>query len=319
MAYVAHYAPLNYDQINAIEGCYTPSMVKSFNNKVFTLWERALFQRAASVIDFENLPDNWEGAVKDFFIYCLYRFGYIGVFETEQNGLIFQPGTLSGFNIYYQPVKFIVANPHLDESITNKEFTIGEDAELIKLTPDYMGVWDIIGYYAEKLATLDNALNMSLINNKFAFMLAAKNKQASEAFKKMIDKVNAGEPAVIYDMKLVNDTQDKTEPWQLWSRDHMKENYLTTMQLADFNTILHNFDKEVGIPTTPVEKKERMISDEANSTVIDAISRSEIWLNTLNSSLKLVNAKYNLDIRAKRHYSEEVTSNAEQNNANRDV
>ena len=32
---VIHYAPLNYDQINAIEGQYTPSMVKSFNNKVF--------------------------------------------------------------------------------------------------------------------------------------------------------------------------------------------------------------------------------------------------------------------------------------------
>ena len=319
MANVAHYAPLNYDQINAIEGTYTPSMVKSFNNKVFRLWERALFQRAASVIDFENLPEEWEGAVKDFFIYCLYRYGYIGVFETKQNGLIFQPGTLSGFNIYYQPVKFIVANPYLDQSITNKEFTIGVDAELIKLTPDYFGIWDIISYYAEKLATLDNALNMSLINNKFAFMLAAKNKQASEAFKKMIDKVNAGEPAVIYDMKLVNDTQDKTEPWQLWSRDHMKENYLTTMQLADFNTILHNFDKEVGIPTIPVEKKERMISDEANSTVIDAISRSEIWLDTLNSSLKLVNAKYNLNIKASRHYAEEVTDNAEQNNPDRDV
>ena len=312
-----HYAPLNYDQINAIEGTYTPSMVKSFNNKVFMLWERALFQRAASVIDFENLPDGWSGPVKDFFIYCLYRFGYLGVFETEANGLIFQPGTLSGYDIYYQPVEFLVNNPHMD--IENNRFIIGETCELIKLTPDYLGVWEIINYYAEKLAVLDNALNMSLINNKFAFMLAAKNKQASEAFKKMIDKVNAGEPAVIYDMKLINDQQDKTEPWQLWSRDHMKENYITTMQLADFNTILHNFDKEIGIPTIPVEKKERMITDEANSTVIDAISRSEIWLKTLESSLENVNKKYGLNIKASRHYKEEVSENAEQNNTAGDV
>ena len=312
-----HYAPLNYDQINAIEGTYTPSMVKSFNNKVFMLWERALFQRAASVIDFDNLPDGWSGPVKDFFIYCLYRFGYLGVFETQANGLIFQPGTLSGYNIYYQPVEFLVNNPHLE--IEENRYIIGETCELIKLTPDYLGVWDIINYYAEKLAVLDNALNMSLINNKFAFMLAAKNKQASEAFKKMIDKVNAGEPAVIYDMKLINDQQDKTEPWQLWSRDHMKENYITTMQLADFNTILHNFDKEIGIPTIPVEKKERMITDEANSTVIDAISRSEIWLKTLESSLENVNKKYGLNIKASRHYKEEVSENAEQNNAVGDV
>lgn len=315
---VIHYAPLNYDQINAIEGQYTPSMVKSFNNKVFIFWERALFQRAASVIDFNGLPDTWEGTRKDFFIYCLFKFGFIGVMDTKDYGLIFQPGTLMGYDLYYQPTKFIIANPHI--TIQTKEFTIGQDAELIKLTPDYMGIWDIISYYAEKLATLDNAINMSLINNKFAFMLAAKNKQASEAFKKMIDKVNAGEPAVIYDQKLVNDQQDKTEPWQLWSRDHMKENYLTTMQLADFNTILHNFDKEIGIPTIPVEKKERMITDEAQSTVIDAISRSEIWLETLESSLNIVNAKYNLNIKAKRHFkTEEVSEDERKDDSQRDV
>ena len=315
---VIHYAPLNYDQINAIEGQYTPSMVKSFNNKVFIFWERALFQRAASVIDFNGLPDTWEGTRKDFFIYCLFKFGFIGVMDTKDYGLIFQPGTLMGYDLYYQPTKFIIANPHI--TIQTKEFTIGQDAELIKLTPDYMGIWDIISYYAEKLATLDNAINMSLINNKFAFMLAAKNKQASEAFKKMIDKVNAGEPAVIYDQKLVNDQQDKTEPWQLWSRDHMKENYLTTMQLADFNTILHNFDKEIGIPTIPVEKKERMITDEAQSTVIDAISRSEIWLETLESSLNIVNAKYNLNIRAARHFkTEEVSEDEREVDSQRDV
>lgn len=317
MSICTHYAPLNYHQINTIEGTYTPSMVKSFNNRVFQLWERALFQRAASVIDFNNLPEAWQGSVKDFFIYCLYKYGYVGVFETKENGLIFQPGSLSGYNVFYQPVKFLVANPHL--TIQENEFTIGENCELIKLTPDYMGIWDVIAFYAEKLAVLDNAINMSLINNKYAFMLAAKNKQASEAFKKMLDKVNAGEPAVIYDMKLINDQQDKTEPWQFWSRDHMKENYLTTMQLDDFKTILNMFDKEVGIPTVPIEKKERMITDEANSTVIDAISRSEIWIDTLTSSLKYVNEHFGLNIEAERHYKEEVSINADNTVTQSDV
>lgn len=320
--FVRHYAPKNYEQINAIEGCYTPSMVKSFNNEIFWIWERALFQRAASVIDFENLPEKWEGTVKDFFIYCLFRNGFVGVMDLDLYGLTFQPGTISGIDIYYQPTNFIFSNPVLRNTFTDKYpegLVIGENCELIKLTPDFMGIWDVISMYAEKIAVLDNALNMSLINNKFAFMLAAKNKQASEAFKKMIDKVNSGEPAVIYDMKLANDSQDKSEPWQLWARDHMKENYLTTMQLADLNTILHNFDKEVGIPTIPVEKKERMISDEANSTVIDAISRSEIWLKSLESSLKIVNDKYGLNIKAVRHYREEVTEDAVENNIDGDV
>ena len=99
----------------------------------------------------------------------------------------------------------------------------------------------------------------------------------------------------------------------------MKENYLTTMQIDDFKSILNMFDKEVGIPTVPIEKKERMITDEANSTVIDAISRSEIWLETLESSLKYVNDRYNLNISVERHFKEEVSIDAEQDNTQSDV
>ena len=65
------YTPLNYDQLNAIEGTYFPSMVKSYNNKTFAYWERSLFQRAASVIESE-LPAEWIGDVRDFFYYCIF-------------------------------------------------------------------------------------------------------------------------------------------------------------------------------------------------------------------------------------------------------
>ena len=71
------------------------------------------------------------------------------------------------------------------------------------------------------------------------------------------------------------------------------------MQLEDFRTILHNFDTEIGIPTLPVEKKERMITDEANSLRVDAISRSEVWLNTFNESAFAVNKRFNLNITKK--------------------
>ena len=130
--------------------------------------------------------------------------------------------------------------------------------EVLKLTPDYYGIWDIIEYYAAKLSTLDNAIDMSLINNKFAFFLGAKNKGMGEALKKMLDKINKGEPAVIYDSKMADDPTSKDVPWQFWDRD-LRKSYLTTEQLADFKTLLHLYDTEIGIPTLPIEKKERMI------------------------------------------------------------
>lgn len=288
------YKPLNYEQINALAGTYNPSPVKAFNNETFAFWERALFQRAASRIRFD-IPEEWNGAIHDFFKYCMFRFGYLPVFERPEFGITFNPGSLSGFDWYYRPTRAIISNPALPGGL---ELEIGKDCEILKLTPDYLGIWDIISYYAEKLSTLDNAINMSLINNKYAFMLAAKNKAAGEALKKMLDKINKGEPAVIFDARLANDPNSKDEPWQFWNRGNLKDSYLTTQQLQDFRTLLNNFDSEIGIPTVGTEKRERMITDEANATKNDSQSRLSVWLETFNESAKAVNEHYGTSIRA---------------------
>ena len=297
------YTPLNYDQINVLAGSYNPSPVKAYNNKTFAYWERSLFQRATSVIVSE-LPDDWQGTVKDFFNYCLFRFGYLPIFERAEVGRTFQPAALSGFDWYYQPTKAIVANPLLKESL---ELKIGEDCEILKLTPDFMGVWDIISYYAEKLSTLDNAINMSLINNKFAFILGPRNKVAGQALKKMLDKINRGEPAVIYDMKLLNDPTDKEEPFQVWERKgSLKDSYLTTEQLQDFQTIINSFDAEIGIPTIPYQKKERMVTSEADSRQNDSKARATIWIECLQSSADKVKKLYpDITLNFKLRYEQE--------------
>lgn len=293
------YTPLNYQQVNIAAGSYTPSSVKSYNNKTFAFWERALFQRAQSVLDF-TVPKEWDGKVKDFFLYCLFKYGFIAISENDKFGQFFQPCTLSGFDFYYQPTKAIIANP-----MYSAELEIGKEVELLKLTPDYMGAWDIIWYYAEKLSILDNAINMSLINNKFAFFLGARNKGAGQALKKMLDLVNQGEPAVVYDMKLLNDPTDKEMPFQQWQRDNLKNSYLTTDQLMDFQTLLNNFDAEIGIPTIPYQKKERMVTDEANARAYDAKARSITWFNTLTSSIEEIKKLYpSLDLSVVLHYDE---------------
>lgn len=280
------YTPLNYNQINAAAGTYNPSMVKSYNNRTFAYWERSLFQRACSVLEFD-LPDDWQGSIRDFFFYCLYKYGFLAISRNDEYGTFFQPCTLKGINFYYQPTNVLINNPAYEADLE-----IGKECELLKLTPDYMGIWDIITYYAEKLSVLDNAINMSLINNKFAFLLGARNKAAGEALKKMLDKINKGEPAVIYDMKLLNDPTDKDVPFQEWRRDDLKSSYLTTDQLKDFQTILNNFDTEIGIPTIPYEKKERMVTSEAESKVIDSVARCIIWFDTLQSSIDKIKDLY---------------------------
>lgn len=293
------YFPLNYDKINIGAGTYNPSPVKAYNNTTFNYWYRWLFQRATSVFDF-TLPEYWQGKKKDFFLWCLFKYGFLAITYTDKFGYIFQPCTLSGYDLYYQPTRAIITNPAY-----RAELVIGEDCELLKMTPDYFGVVDIIAYYAEKLSTLDGAINMSLINNKFAFLLMAKNKPMAEALKKVMDKINKGEPTIILDQKVYNDKLDGEEPWQFLERPNLKQSYITTEQLQDFNTILNNFDAEIGIPTIPYQKKERMVTSEAESRILDSSAKSIVWYECLESSIRTIHDIYDdLEIDVKMRYND---------------
>ena len=297
---MSNYIPINYHNINVGAGTYNPSPIKAYNNRTFGYWVRALFQRAVSVIEFD-LPDTWQGNIKDFFHYCLFKYGYVAIFDHDEFGLVFQPCTLSGFNFFYQPVDALISNPKY-----NATLKIGEECELLKLTPDYIGIWDVIEYYAERFSCLDNAINMSLINCKTPYILGAKNKTASSALKKILDLVNRGEPAVIFDEKIMNDPNTKDTPFQLLEllRDP-KSAYLTTDQLADFRTILDNFDAEIGIPCLPYQKKERLVSDEATMRTYDGSARSLTWYNTLTSSIDEVKKLYpQIVLSARLHYAD---------------
>lgn len=289
------FTPFNYDKLNIVNSQIRPVTVKNFNNVTFAFWERALFQRALSVLEIE-LPEDWNGSIKDFFNWCLYRIGFVAVFYDKKFGLSFQPCALNGYDFYYRPTKAIVSNPSL--LFGSKTFRIGKECEILKLTPDYMGIWDIIDYYAEKLSLLDNAINMSLINSKFGYILGAKNKSAGQALKKIFDRLNRGEPTIVYDKSIFDEGDN--DPWQFLDLNVTKEKYLTPLQLADMRTLLHNFDTEIGIPTIPMEKKERMITDEATSLKMDAESRSEVWLKTFNESAIAVNKMFGTNINASR-------------------
>ena len=156
---------------------------------------------------------------------------------------------------------------------------------------------------------LDVSINSSIVNAKFAYILGAKNKGAAQALKKLLDLINKGEPAVIYDSRIFDDPVTKDTPFQTWFRENMKNNYITNDLLQDFQTVLNNFDREIGIPTIPYNKKERMVTSEAESTEIDSKARSTVWIDTIQSSIKEVKQLYpDIKLSAKLRYDIAVNS-----------
>lgn len=284
------YIPLNYNNINWIKNQFLPSNVKSYNNATYSYWERALYQRLCSVFEFD-LPQEWRGNIKDFFYWCLIRCGFVMISKNNKYGYFFQPCHVSGINFYYQPTTATVGNPKLLK--WKNQYKIGKECELLKLTPDFMGLWDIISYYAEKLSTIDTSINTSIINSKYAFILGARNKAEAETLKKILDSINRGEPAVIYDRALTKKKPNEPDdPFYNIEIQNVGNNYVLDKLLREQQTIINNFDNEIGIPTVPYQKRERMVTAEAESKVVDAESRVSVCRECIENSLDKIAELY---------------------------
>ena len=292
------YAPYKYSEINVANTLYEPSIVKNRNNGHYNYWFRSLCHRAYSVIVFDDLP--WNGSVKQFMYYCLLKYGYIDCFNDKTFGKAFQPCTLSGMDFYYQPTDAIVSNPDLN--VTHK---IHKDCGILKLTPDYRGIWDVIDYYACMLAEFNPAIMMSVINAKYATIMGAETKAGARFLEKVVDKVNAGNPAIVFDASILvpKNPATKEDTIHDYSRKDIKSTYIGTELINDFMSILNQFDSEIGIPTIPYQKKERMVTDEATSRTIDSQARSLIWIESLNDTLdEDVNRILGTSIKARHRY-----------------
>lgn len=266
----------------------------------YRYWFRSLLHKIDSSIIFKGLPEGWNN---DFFMFCLWVRGFVLVFETKKkdlqkfgkNGVVFQPCTLTGtLDFYWQPTGAKVANPYVD--LINKDFKLGNKAHLLKLTPDYLGVLDIIDFYASKLAELSEGVDMSIINSKFGMIATASNEAQAMTLKAVYDKFQKGEPLVVFDdlTKDSNEVIPRKEPFEVWVQE-LKKNYILTDQLADLQTILNSFYTEIGLPVA-VEKKERLVTTEADFAVAQSQARVSCWVETLKESLEIINKDFNTNI-----------------------
>lgn len=278
--------PYNYEALNLIYGQINPSITR-YNSGVMRYWVRSLFDRMLSKIIF-TVPENWRGDVYYFFKICLFARGFVVVSRDDEYGYFFQPCGLKGRDFYYQPTSAIVSNPRMQ-----REIKLHEDGELLRISPDYMGTCDIVIRYAEELAQISSALDVALHNSKMAYMLAGRNKAAVNALKKMMDLISQGNPAVYLDSALLNDRTDKDSPFQLVQPIvNVKQSYIVTDLLKDLQTLINQFDAEIGIQTIPFEKAERLTQYEGESKAQDSQARLSVWMECLDNSIGQIKELY---------------------------
>lgn len=286
------------NSLDLMNNMKVPSTYYYNTSIVYRYWFRSLLHKIDSSIIFKNLP---EGFSNDFFMFCLWVRGYVLFFKTDRkdlqkygkNGIVFQPCYVSGYDFYYQPTKATVSNKYLSFKY---EYELGTNAALLKLTPDFMGVLDIIDYYASKLASISEAIDMSITNSKMGLIATADNEAQAATLKAVYDKLQRGETLVVFD-DLTKDNDEiipRKEPFQMWIQE-LKKNYILTEQLQDMQSILDSFYTEIGLPVA-VEKKERLVTTEADFAVAQSQARISCWIETIKESLEVINKMFNINI-----------------------
>lgn len=285
--------PFYYEQLNNMRGHRIPAGDLSYTSETYFYFWRGLYSRLKSRFKW-LVPDTWD---QEIFEFSLYSLGFLGVFDTNKYatepskrfGIIPAPATVSGIGVQMQPTEIRTANPYF--TMMSPE-TIYEGAGLIKLTGDYKGILDIVDFYAERLAILWGSIDQSIINARFAYIVAANSTAAAATLKAIFDQRNSGKPLIVYDKnKLKNKDQSKTatltndDPFEVLDL-RVGENYITDKLMRDYRSIMNAFDMEVGIPNNPVEKAERLVSNEIESNSAETVARSEEWKECLDRSLK---------------------------------
>ena len=287
--------PLYSNNLNLIRGTKIPDDVCYSSDAYYYSWN-SLYDRLCSRFSFK-VPEYWE---KDMFEFNLFADGFIGVFDTnkyartpnQRYGIIPAKATLSGVGVQYQPTKILTANPHFYMPAPE---IIYQGAGMIKLTHNYMGVLHIVDFYADKLAVLLSTVDQSLMNSRFAYIVGASSPAAAATLKAVFDQRNSGKPTIVFDNEKIKKATDKTQKVaaaNLSNEDpfnvvdlHVGENYITDKLMADYRRLIAAFDEEIGIPNNPIEKAERLISNEVESNSADTVARSTKMLDRLKLSI----------------------------------
>lgn len=291
--------PIYYDHQNVIDSMTHPSTIHIQGSQISHFYRRHLWQKLISVIKFK-LPDAWN---RDFFLYTLFTYGYICILNTAKYGVIPQNCGLGGYDVFYAPSHAIIANPLLRGP---DRLRIGTMCVLMKLTPDYKGLVDLVSYYADLMSIASITAGTNILNSRLSYIFAVNTTAQAQTMKNVYDKIGSGNPSVVMEKGMYN--PDGTKTWEPFEQN-VGQNYIASQVLSDIRKIETMFDTEIGIPNANTDKRERLIKDEVSSNNIETKTKVELWIESLEKGCNEVKNMFGVEISAELRNSLEVQNN----------
>ena len=123
---------------------------------------------------------------------------------------------------------------------------------------------------------------------RLGYAMIADNDRTARTLKNVREKILNGDDVII-DEKLTkrNVSGDMSLPWYLFARD-VKQSYIVNDLIDARRSTLVDFYREIGVRMLD-DKRERMLTAEVAAGEAETFIRSEVWAETLKSSVEKLN------------------------------
>ena len=260
-------------------GKETKDEVDHYFNLGYMYYTKWCYEKIYKLFNF-RIPETWD---KDYFLTGLFKWGQLGVTDTPAGVLALQCST-AGINVFNRPTTLNFANPVLGDF----QRLIDVNCVHLHISPDYLGVNDMVDRYARLLAMCDSSIAVNLQNSKVSAVFFAEDKKQADDMRTMYNQITNGKPAVFVRKSSVSK--------ESVDYNHVKENYVAGDIEELKRQIKNDFLTEIGINAVPYEKKAQINSLEVTSNNQELEINSKYWLDSLKEGFDKANQMFGLSL-----------------------
>lgn len=292
----------NQFAVNNLLGLKPVDTTNAFVANMTCHYREKLFRMIYSLFEVEGAPEDWD---IEYLLETILNYGYIGIIKTNNYGVIPYKCAPWGLNLYGKPTELNVAS-HV--AGIDGTYTIGRDAVLVKLQNNMCGVGRLIDTYATKLASIDGAIETNLINSKLAYIFNCSTNAQEATCKVLYDGISRGEPAVFI---RAQSEMLGTDGSVLLQTTQVKQNYIVNDLQDAKRTFINEFLTDIGINNANTDKKERVITPEANSNNQELENNVTDWYRNVNAGFERSNDLFDTNLRLRMKFYEELERGAD--------
>lgn len=203
-------------------------------------------------------------------------------FKDKDYGIMCLPCCGLGMNVYGDPTRYRAVGFGY-----SKEYKV-EDCVLMENNKLRMPTADIVTYFTKQLYEIVRTRDVNVKTLKLPFLLATDDKQAFTV-KKILEDINNNVYALVTNKNVIN-LEEVIKVLPTGVRPY-------TAELTDlYHDVLNECLTYLGINNANTDKKERLITDEANANNQFIDSCTEMFLESRQRAVEEINKKFGTNI-----------------------